>query len=135
MVAPFSRSGIFNISPNNRGNVSVQCERSDDGKGKTSCVALFIRYCFPSTLLFFQHTLREKCPYSQLFWSVFSHIRIKHGEILRISPYSVRMRENTDQNNSEYGHFLRSDTCGKFTLKSLPVINLQLLFKGLFRTF
>ena len=26
--------------------------------------------------------------------------------ILRISPYSVRMRENTDQNNSEYGHFL-----------------------------
>ena len=28
--------------------------------------------------------------------------------ILRISPYSVRMRENTDQNNSEYGHFLRS---------------------------
>ena len=26
-----------------------------------------------------------------------------------ISPYSVRMRENTDQNNSEYGYFLRSD--------------------------
>ena len=24
------------------------------------------------------------------------------------SPYSVRMRENTDQNNSEYGHFSRS---------------------------
>ena len=23
--------------------------------------------------------------------------------------YSVRMRENTDQNNSEYGHLLRSD--------------------------
>ena len=27
---------------------------------------------------------------------------------LSISPYSVRMRENVDQNNSEYGHFLRS---------------------------
>ena len=27
---------------------------------------------------------------------------------LNISPYSVRMRENTDQNNSEYGHFSRS---------------------------
>ena len=27
---------------------------------------------------------------------------------LRISPYSVWMRENTDQNNSEYGHFSRS---------------------------
>ena len=37
-------------------------------------------------------TLREKCPYLQLFWSVFS----------------IRMWENTDQNNSEYGHFLHS---------------------------
>ena len=27
---------------------------------------------------------------------------------LRISPYSVRMQENADQNNSEYGHFSRS---------------------------
>ena len=30
------------------------------------------------------------------------------GEKLRISPHSVQMLENTDQNNSEYGHFLRS---------------------------
>ena len=29
---------------------------------------------------------------------------------LRIAPYSVRMRENTDQNNYEYGHFSRSDS-------------------------
>ena len=28
--------------------------------------------------------------------------------ILRISPYSVQMRENTGQNKSEYGLFLRS---------------------------
>ena len=28
--------------------------------------------------------------------------------LLHISPYSIRMRENADQNNSEYGHFLRS---------------------------
>ena len=42
------------------------------------------------------------------FWSVFSRIRTEYGEILRIFPYSIRMRENTDQNNSEYGHFLRS---------------------------
>ena len=53
-------------------------------------------------------TLREKCPYSELFWSTFSRIRTEYGEILRISPYSVRMQENADQNNSEYGHFLRS---------------------------
>ena len=24
------------------------------------------------------------------------------------APYAVRMRENSDQNNSEYGHFLRN---------------------------
>ena len=28
------------------------------------------------------------------FWSVFSRIRTEYGEILRISPYSVQMREN-----------------------------------------
>ena len=34
--------------------------------------------------------------------------------------YSVRMRENTDQNNSEYGHFLCSDF---FTKKMADVID------------
>ena len=53
--------------------------------------------------------MRENCPYSELFWSVFSLILTEYREIPRISPYSVRMRENTDQNNSEYGHFLRSE--------------------------
>ena len=55
-------------------------------------------------------TLRKKCPYSELFWSAFSRIRTEYGEILRISPYSVRMRGSSDQNNSEYGHFSRSVT-------------------------
>ena len=50
--------------------------------------------------------LREKCPYPELFWSVSSLIRAEYGEILYIPSYSVRMRENTDQNNSEHGHFL-----------------------------
>ena len=49
--------------------------------------------------------LRKKCPYSELFWSAFSRIRTEYEGILCISPYSVRMRENEDQNNSEYGHF------------------------------
>ena len=53
--------------------------------------------------------LREKCLYpEELFWSAFSRIRTEYKEILRISTYSVRMWENVDQNNSEYGHFLRS---------------------------
>ena len=29
--------------------------------------------------------------------------------LVRISPYSVRMRENTDQKNCKNGHFLRSE--------------------------
>ena len=49
---------------------------------------------------------REKCLYSELFWSVFSRIRTEYGE--------VRMRENTDQNKSEYWHFLRNDLLTKF---------------------
>ena len=38
------------------------------------------------------HTLCEKCPYSEFF-----------------GPYSLWMRENMDQKNSEYKHFSRSD--------------------------
>ena len=60
---------------------------------------------------FRKNSLRQKCPYSELFWSALSGIRTEYGEIqiLRISLYSVQMRENADENNSEYGHFLRSD--------------------------
>ena len=39
---------------------------------------------------FVGRSLREKCPYSEFFWSVVSRIRTK---------YSVRMPKNTDQNN------------------------------------
>ena len=50
--------------------------------------------------------MREKCPYSELLWSVFSRIRTKYE--LPISPDSVRMQENAYQNNFEYGHYLDS---------------------------
>ena len=43
-----------------------------------------------------------------VFGVVLVRIWTKNGEIRSISPYSVQMRENTDQNNSEYGHFLLS---------------------------
>ena len=52
-------------------------------------------------LNYYSVTLRKKCQYSELFWSAFSHIWTEYGEI-------VRMQENGDQNNSEYGHFSRS---------------------------
>ena len=57
--------------------------------------------------------MRKKSPYSKLFWFAFSHTRTENGEILRICEYLVRMRENTDQNNSEYGYFLRSENLNK----------------------
>ena len=54
--------------------------------------------------------MHEKCPSSELFWSVFSYIGTQYGEKFRISPHSVQMQENTVQNNFEYGHFLRNDS-------------------------
>ena len=74
-------------------------------------------------------TLCEKCPYSELFWSVFSHIWTEYGEIHHISPFSVRMRENTNQKNSEYGHFSRIVILGtmrKQTFVTIAVYNLIL---------
>ena len=56
-----------------------------------------------------EESLRKNSPHSQLFWFVFSHIRTEYGEIRSISPYSARMWENTDQNNSKYGHFSSSE--------------------------
>ena len=58
-------------------------------------------------------TLREKCPYSELFCFVFSRIRTEYGEMRSISLYSVPMRERTDQNKSEYGRFLSNKLHGK----------------------
>ena len=67
------------------------------------------------------HTLYRKCPFSELFRSVFSRILPEYGdfhsksEMLRTGKtpktdtfYPVRTRENMDQENSEYGHFLLS---------------------------
>ena len=62
---------------------------------------IFWKYCFVSETI--HYSLRKNCPYSELFWSVFSRIRTEYGEIRSIQF------ENTDQNNSEYEHFSRSD--------------------------
>ena len=53
-----------------------------------------------------KRSLREKCPYPELFWFAFSRFQTKYGEILRISSYSARMWEHAVQNNYKYGHFL-----------------------------
>ena len=45
------------------------------------------------------------------------HQKNKADATLRevFSPYSVRMRENTDQKNSEYGHFSQSESFVKIS--------------------
>ena len=79
--------------------------------------------------------LREKCPYSELFWFLFSRIWTEYEKIVCISPYSVRMRENANQNSSKYGHFLRSmpewHRRAKFLKKKTNRINflLRLIFQ------
>ena len=52
--------------------------------------------------------MREKSPYSEVFWSVSSRIGTEYGEIQNTSPQLFQMREKTDQKNSKFGHFLRS---------------------------
>ena len=52
--------------------------------------------------------------YSHFIIHCVKRVRIRsysglHFRIWSISSYSVRIRKNADQNNSEYGHFSRSD--------------------------
>ena len=42
------------------------------------------------------NTLHEKCPNTKFFWSMFSCIRIEYGDLLRKSPHSVQIKEDTD---------------------------------------
>ena len=71
------------------------------------------------------HCLKSVCirsfsgPYFPAFClnTEFTHLNIflhSAWEILRISPFSFRMREITYQKNSEYGYFLRSALDFKF---------------------
>ena len=72
--------------------------------------------------------LREKCPYSELFWSVFSRIWTEYGEIRSISLYSVRTRKNTNQNHPEYGPFLCSGSFRSFLDKIIFSLSLRQIF-------
>ena len=75
-------------------------------------VKIFLLHCNYESLC-------EKCPYLGFFWSVFSRIWTEYKKILSISPYSVRMRENMDQNDSKYGHFSRIVWDRHMTFKNL----------------
>ena len=77
---------------------------------------MFINDCRPRSWIWQVLDFVSITVWKVLFWSVFSHFWTESGRILRISPYSVRMRENKDQNNSAYGHILRSESDHFFPL-------------------
>ena len=88
-------------------------------------------YSVKATILVQMH-----CPKSvqirSFFLSVFSRIWIEYGEILRISPYSVRMREIRTRKNSVFGHFSRSACWGSVNPNNL----LQMIcFKKLYKNY
>ena len=53
-------------------------------------------------------SLRKMWSYLEFSFSYFPAFGLITGDLLSKSPYSVQMRENTDQKNTEYGHFFRS---------------------------
>ena len=75
----------------------ISCEIGQDGIFLCFTITckfkVNIRQTFPIFDRFLLNPLREKCPYSEFSGS-----------------YSAQMRENTDQKNSEYIHFSRSDS-------------------------
>ena len=59
-------------------------------------------------------SMLQEVYYSHFIIHCVKRVRIRsysgsHFRIWSISSYSVRIRKNADQNNSEYGHFSRSD--------------------------
>ena len=99
---------FFEIAQNSQENtcarVSFLIKLSETLKNtfsyRTPLVAASVNNClhFFSMKKFHTCSVRKRCPYSELFC---------------ISPYSVQIWENTDQNNSKYGQFSRSD-CSKY---------------------
>ena len=94
--------------------------KADVRKNNSSWYMFFLTLTFHLQPLFvFVKKFRLRClidtawkkrPHSELFWSAFSRIRTEFGEVRSISPYSAQMLEDVDQIDSEYGHFLRSES-------------------------
>ena len=74
-----------------------------------SVFTINLNYISKEYVAILRRALRDKCPYSELFWSAFSCIWTEYREIQSICKYSVQMQENADQNNSEYEHLSSSE--------------------------
>ena len=54
-------------------------------------------------------TLREKCPKTQFFLSIFSLIRTEYGDLKSKFPYPVQIKGNKDHKKLRFGHFSRCE--------------------------
>ena len=55
------------------------------------------------------HSQREKCPYSEFFWSVFSRIRTDYGEIQYLSVFTPNAGKYGPEKPRIRLHFSRSE--------------------------
>ena len=67
------------------GSISNPSRYSDEGS-KNSEKLWYLYHCCSLVSLYLR--LHKRCPYSELFWSVFSCIWTEFGEILRNSTFS-----------------------------------------------
>ena len=70
--------------------------------------------------VFMSLSLREKCPYSELFWSVFSAFRLnmgRYGVSLRIQSECGKIRTRITPNTDTKVHFKTSFSDEKKSLK------------------
>ena len=87
------------------------------------------KHGFFSEARFLRDTLRKKCPYSELLWSVISRIRAVYGEVQTIrrdtqfecGRIRTKITPNTD-------NFLRSVSFNKFW-KAIPYLQLFSIFQ------
>ena len=47
----------------------------------------------PGVIIIQPSPLREKCPYSEFFWSVFSHIQTEYGDAPYLSVFKPNARK------------------------------------------
>ena len=68
------------------------------------CLLLLLFYPIQEQLKYLNSNI-----YSEFSWPVFSGMQTEYRDLPSKSLYSVRIRENMDQKNSEYGNVLHSD--------------------------
>ena len=67
----------------------IEKKSCPSSSGILSNWVLYINFVKSIDLLFLDNfSLREKCPYSEFFWSVFARIQTEHGEIPYLSIFN-----------------------------------------------